>query len=361
MTFFKQYGLGSVGFTLLLTIFAMQLNLIVELAAHNLFSSMSTLPAEQLPFAIGFPQLMNAQFCAAAVLISYGAIIGQATPLQLLVVTIFEVIAFSFNKVFFVFGWIGTEDIGGTIFIHLFGACFGLAVSKAIGKPKDEGADANSTPNRTSDVLSLLGTTVLWIYWPAFVAAGEWTNNPYELRCYLNTVLALLGSSAAAFFASSYFGGGKLEVGDIANATLAGGVGIGVSARMAIGPSGAFMVGLLTGLLSVVGFKFISPGFKDMGVNDNCGVVNLHGWPAVLGGVLSAIFAYYDNQSGFFVHGPFSQAIRQLLGVGVTIVVAVASGFLVGIPASGLKDDFAPSFEDGLWWEGDYFFLSKEE
>lgn len=361
MTFMKQYGLSSVGFTMMLTVFALQLNLFVELVAHNLYSTMSNVTAFPLPYEIGFNAIVNAEFCVAAVLISYGAIIGQATPLQLLILTIFEVIFYSFNKIFLVFGWIGTEDIGGSIFIHLFGACFGLAASKALGMPIDSGAEANSSSNRVSDVLSLIGTTILWIFWPTFVAASEWNANGYALRCYLNTVISLLGSTGTAFFASAFFGNGKLEPGEIANGVLAGGVAIGVSGRIDIGPGGAFLVGTLSGIVSIIGFKFISPVFTDMGISDNCKVVNLHGWPAVLGGILSAIFVLFDSQSTFFVHSPASQCIRQLLGIGVTIIVGAVGGYLTALPLRGLKEADTPSFEDGLWWEGDYFFDEAKE
>lgn len=58
--------------------------------------------------------------------------------------------------------------MGGTIFIHLFGAYFGLTVSKVLGMPKDIEGQKN---NNLSDILSLLGTTLLWIFWPSFNGA----------------------------------------------------------------------------------------------------------------------------------------------------------------------------------------------
>ena len=64
----------------------------------------------------------------------------------------------------------GVEDAGGTIVIHMFGAYFGLAATKMMGKPKDA-AGAEGT-NATSDVLSLVGTTFLWLYWPSFNGGG---------------------------------------------------------------------------------------------------------------------------------------------------------------------------------------------
>ena len=44
----------------------------------------------------------------------------------------------------------------------------------------------------------------------------------------------------------------------IQNATLAGGVAVGTSADMMIHPIGALVIGSLAGILSVVGFKYIT-------------------------------------------------------------------------------------------------------
>ena len=72
---------------------------------------------------------MNGDFAAGAVLISFGAVIGRITPTQVMVMAFFEIM-YGLNNAVVV--WLGLADIGGTYIIHMFGAYFGLAVSRVL-------------------------------------------------------------------------------------------------------------------------------------------------------------------------------------------------------------------------------------
>lgn len=76
--------------------------------------------------------LLQGDFAAATVLISLGAVIGKVSPGQVAIMTVMEVFFQAFNKEILCVGLLGTLDMGGTIFVHLFGAQFGLTVSKAL-------------------------------------------------------------------------------------------------------------------------------------------------------------------------------------------------------------------------------------
>ena len=77
-----------------------------------------------------FCSLVNGDFAAGAVLISFGAVIGRITPMQLLAMAFIEIILYGLNNA--VVTYIGLADIGGTFVIHMFGAYFGLTVSRML-------------------------------------------------------------------------------------------------------------------------------------------------------------------------------------------------------------------------------------
>ena len=73
---------------------------------------------------------MNGDFAAGAFLISFGALIGRITPSQLVVMAFFEMIMYGLNSA--VVLYVGLTDIGGSYTIHMFGAYFGLTVSRVM-------------------------------------------------------------------------------------------------------------------------------------------------------------------------------------------------------------------------------------
>jgi ammonium transporter Rh len=77
---------------------------------------------------------------------------------------------------------------------------------------------------------------------------------------------------------------------DILNASLAGGVVIGAPSSLFINPAASILCGLGAGIISTLGFIYLSAFLKKKnGLLDTCGVHNLHGIPGILGGILSAI------------------------------------------------------------------------
>jgi ammonium transporter Rh len=204
-------------------------------------------------------------------------------------------------------------DTGGSIVIHAFGAIFGLAVAATMTTDKEYATTIEC--DETSDRYSLLGSMVLWVFWPSFCAA---LVAPADVpKTAVNVILALCGSTLATYFASVKLRG-KISAADIANATLAGGVAIGSTCDLAL-PGAAFSIGIMAGIVSTFGFAIIQSRLTDAAKTvDTCGVLYLHGFPGIFGGI-AAVFVVSGINFG-----------AQLTGILVTIVIAACSGLLVG-------------------------------
>merc|ERR1719334_2764069 len=240
MTFLKAYGLGAVGFTMYITCLGVEFAIIIQS-----FMGKGSL-------TIDFMSLLNGNFAVAAVLISFGGLIGKISPLQITVLTVVELICYCVNKVYFLQQYNSSPliaDCGGTIIIHVFGAYFGLMACQALGPPAKDDLNGSSY---SSDLFSLIGTVFLWLFWPSFVA-GAVPSGAGQTTALINTVLALLASTMTTFGLTPLLDGGMLNTAAVQNATLAGGVSIGATANM-VGPFGAIVIGSLAGLLSTWGF-----------------------------------------------------------------------------------------------------------
>lgn len=354
MTFLKHYGLGAVGFTMMLSVLAMELNIIMELLVRFLYGKAGE-EDTTWPMPISMATLIDSEFAAATLMITFGAIIGRATPLQMMVICISQSFFYAFNKVVLVLGIIEAEDVGGSMTIHMFGCYFGLAASFSLGPPKDVQAAETSLPDKVSDIMALIGTTILWIFWPSFVGATETGTPEYERNCVINTILALLASTTMTFYLSQLLNHGKFDPVHVANSTLAGGVAIGSAGRLNIGPGMAFVTGSLAGAASVYGYKFSTPFLESkFGIYDTCGVGNLHGYPSVVGALLSIGFIALDPAAEFLTQAMLPQMGSQFCGIAATLLVSMASGYGTGALVSTLKDETTLSYMDSEWWHLEY-------
>lgn len=62
------------------------------------------------------------------------------------------------------------------------------------------------------------------------------------------------------------------------------------------------VVGLAAGTLSVLGYKYLTPYLdRTIGLGDTCGIHNLHGMPAILGGLVAGL-ASLGQERGYLLH-----------------------------------------------------------
>ena len=155
---------------------------------------------------------INADYTAATVLISFGALLGRVSPTQMLIMLFWEVIFATANVAIGV--ELGINDPGGSMFIHTFGAAFGLAVAWVYGDEASKGkANGESVlgTSRHNGTFAMIGTLFLFCFWPSFNAAlvpGAASN-----RAVINTVLSITSSVIVSFaFSKSVYGGRRFDM-----------------------------------------------------------------------------------------------------------------------------------------------------
>ncbi|KAM8920701.1 ammonium transporter Rh type B [Pelodytes ibericus] len=358
MTFLKCYGFSSVAFNFLIAAFALQWSTLIQGFFHGFHDG---------KIHVGIESMINADFCTGAVLISFGAILGKTSPVQLIVMTLFEVTLFGINE-YIILNILGAKDAGGSMTIHTFGAYFGLTVSRVLYRPHLEKSREREGSVYHSDLFAMIGTIYLWMFWPSFNSAIT-AHGDDQHRTVLNTYYSLAACTLGTFaFSALLNGDGKLDMVHIQNAALAGGVAVGTAAEMMLTPFGAMIAGILAGTISTLGYKFLTPKLDSkLKIQDTCGVHNLHGMPGILGALIGVIVAsvatadiYGDGMADVFPlladgsRTAKGQALYQGLALLVALTFALIGGLIVGfilrIPFLGTPSD-AECFEDSIYWE----------
>ncbi|CAK9807155.1 Ammonium transporter Rh type B [Anthophora plagiata] len=375
MTFLKRYGQSAIGLTFLLGAILVQVAIICDGVLHIEKNNKAYLSLQSL---------VNADIAVATPLISMGALLGKTTYMQLVFMGILELIMFTVNK------YVGEHllmavDNGDSMFVHAFGAYFGLAVSFVFGmkdKPKEHHLEG---PSYNSDIFAMIGTVFLWLFWPSFNSAT--LEGDDQQRAIINTLLSISASCVIAFATSALVSkDSKFNMVHVQNSTLAGGVAVGTAAGMMCQPVGALVIGALAGLLSILGYKYLTPLIqKRLRIHDTCGVHNLHGMPGVLGGIFGALMASLATEASydyslyeiFPARAPSSeiklaemrdnygisaglnrtagqQAAYQLLVLVITLGIAIVSGLVTGLMMRMSICGSIPEeqkFDDDAHWE----------
>uniref|UniRef100_A0A8C6VIP5 Ammonium transporter AmtB-like domain-containing protein n=1 Tax=Naja naja TaxID=35670 RepID=A0A8C6VIP5_NAJNA len=314
LAFMKGYGVSAVAYNFLLSNFCMQWALIVQGFIYHYHEG---------KIHLGLYNLLTAEFATVAVLISAGAILGRTTS-EWLILSYFQAV-----------------DIGGSVTVHVFSCYFGLGASIALYRSGLQTGHPKETPSYISDLLSLVGAIFLWVFWPSFVSVLVHPGDGQH-RAVLHTWVALSASVLTTFAISSLLEKkGKVSMGHLQNATLAGGVAIGTVADMAINPGGAFLLGILSSLACILGFKYMTPFLANkLRIQDQCGIHNLHGLPGIIGAVAG-------------IATILLQALFQAVGLGVSVIISLVGGYLTGLL---LKLPFLAQPPDQFCFDDELYF-----
>ena len=330
VAFLRRYGIAAFGISLLLVAFSIEWALIVRGFLSPEYMSIGK-------FNFSIMQLINADFTAAVILISFGAIIGKLSPVQYLILVVIEV-PISILAEHTILNKLKVQDAGGSIVVHLFGAIFGIAVSRIlVNKAASKSNDLGSVYH--SEVFTFIGSAFLWVFWPSFNAVKTVGDERY--RAIINSYFGLVASTVTAFLFSHITDPlHHFNIRHIASASLAGGVALGACANIIIVPVHAFIIGSLAGIVSICCFRYITPIIDNkFGIHDTRGVLALHGLPGILGAIGStAYFIIYPDETyakGSIIIAPgrnnTDQAWIQLAGAGIAFIIALVGGAITGL------------------------------
>ncbi|XP_013857495.1 rh50-like protein [Austrofundulus limnaeus] len=369
LAFFRFYGFSGMVFNFLTATFTIQWAILIQGFFQFYHDG---------KIYLGVINLLNAEFACAVVLISFGAVLGKTGPVQLLVMALLEIPVFSLTE-WAVLKYIRINDAGGTILIHMFACYFGLGVTFVLYRPSLNNGHPKETTSYHSDILSVMGTLFLWVFWPSFNSALTFKGDDQH-RAILHTFIGLSSSTITAFALSAVFHKrGKLTMADIQNVTLAGGVTVGASVDMMISPVAAYALGVMGCTACFFGYKYLTPFLAQrMRIQDQCGIHNLHGLTGLISSIagICAILLASEETYGPSLYQIFShrappegdpkllelqelipglkpglgrtaqeQALYQVAAVFATIAASTVGGLLTGLVMK-LPFMAAPSDED---------------
>ncbi|XP_061146516.1 ammonium transporter Rh type B-like [Syngnathus typhle] len=369
LAFCRFYGFSGMVFNFLTATFAIQWAIVIQGFFQFYHDG---------KIHLSVVNLLYAEFACAVVLISFGAVLGKTSPVQLLVMALLEIPVFAVTE-WAVLKYIRINDAGGSILIHLFACYFGLSVTFVLYRPALCNGHSKEVTSYHSDILSIMGTLFLWVFWPSFNSALTLKGDDQH-RAILHTFIGLSSSTLTAFALSAVFNKrGKLTMADIQNVTLAGGVTVGASVDMMISPSAAYALGIMGCVTCFFGYKYLSPFLaRNLKIQDQCGIHNLHGLTGLISSTagICAILLATEETYGPSMYQIFShcappegdpkllelqmlipglkpglgrtvqeQALYQVAAIFSTIALATVGGLLTGLVLT-LPVMASPSDED---------------
>ena len=314
---------------------------------------------------INFSILSGIEYNAAAALITLGALLGKLSLLQYVIIIFFETFFGSLNF-FLCYEKLKAVDNGGSLFIHMFGALFGLSVSCVLFCLDSEFLKINNNPHMTSNycsnMIGIIGTIFLWLFFPSFNTANiqmknfstifgqEYEDSKYIIenmryRGIINTYLSMLGSLLSSFIITPLFYKGKLKMEHLLHASYVGGIVIGGCCTICSSAWSAVVIGFCGGGVTILflwKIKHILHGIK---LEDTIGVLEIFGIPGLLGGIFTCIFlGNMSNKNAWgdgavktiFNTSSNSSAVKaglHIASIFITLGISVVSGIVTGFVA----------------------------
>ena len=234
-------------------------------------------------------------------------------------------------------GWLGAmgaiDFAGGTV-VHINAGVAGLVAAWFVGKRLGYGHVALKPHNLP---LTWLGAMLLWVGWFGFNAGSAAAADSVASLAFINTLLATAAAVLGWTLVEAVTKGHPSALG-AASGAVAGLVGV-TPACGTVGPLGAIVIGLVTGMLCVWGVTGLK---RLLRADDTADVFGVHGVGGIVGALLTGVFSA-QSLGGTKVdldiaHQLWVQAVSVgftvLWSAAVTALVLLVVRALVGLRAS---------------------------
>ena len=236
-------------------------------------------------------------------------------------------------------GEMGVLDFAGGIVVHLNAGIAALVLCILLGKRRGY-PDTPMAPN--SLVLTVVGTSMLWVGWFGFNAGSASAANGVA-----GMAMAVTHISAAmagfTWMLIEWFSHGKPSVLGIATGTIAGLAAI-TPASGYVGPVGALAIGLAAGVLCYWGANSLK---RLVGYDDSLDVFGVHGIGGIVGVLLTGVFASSALGGSVENLNIGNQLWLQAVGIVATLVYSGALTFILVKVVDGMIGIRVTAEEEG--------------
>ena len=326
----------SIAFDILSIVLSFQISLFFNLIFENAFKESWN------NGVLNFDTFIKAIFNSCAILVSLGAVHGKISHIQYLVLIISETILSSLNlKLCDV--KLKIIDTGGGLYIHTFGALFGIAIYIVLFRSKKKRARlsaynrANIT-NYLSNITCFVGVLFILNYLPSF-NSGLALSDDGRYRAAINTYFSIIGSIVMSFIITGFIYNGKFIYEYILFGSFSGGIIISTCCSVCLDHWAALLIGMLCGVICIILFKYLNELFLELGYYDIYNIIIVHGIPGILGAFISSMFIsdldhrvdnYYNILLKDMERTNRAQAGIQIAAIFITCAISFVGGITVG-------------------------------
>ncbi|REF69486.1 MULTISPECIES: ammonium transporter [Paracoccus] len=222
-------------------------------------------------------------------------------------------------------GWVfdvGVLDFAGGNVVHLNAGIAALVCALVLGPRKGYGTTMMVPHNMT---MTYTGGAMLWVGWLAFCGGCALAANGFSALVMLNTMLGGAGG-ALGWMTAEWIHRKRPSTFGLASGAIAGLVAITPACGF-VGPMGAVLVGFLTAPVCVYAVEVVK---RRVGYDDSFDVFGVHGVGAVVGGVLTVVFAAPALGGLGYPEGRtmLTQMVPQVLIMGFSIAVSLVTTWI---------------------------------